>query len=486
MKSLSEYCDTTPAYELYHFLAEAIIQKDISNFSALLEFASALPVDAKTSAVFVRLFPLVRKLAWGFFRDIDPKIYPKVWREIVIPNPRFPQCGDLKRNLTISEIYVGIIDLHGYTRFCEKNKNNLSMLQALDDTIQVEMNRLARERDVVLQRRQGDEMVLVGASAVDLIATTLDIIDFFSGKGAGAKQKLPEMHVSAGIAGGRKFTPFIITRDGDLSGGVVNTAARLQSRANELSGDRSRIVVSRTVETSYQAEEKGRPSAGGRELHFFDSGVISFKGIDVAVSEVLHDEADRYLVAVEKDVLDLYKSMEARAWKDAVFEKLVVVLVRILKTMGDFKIEAISNGLPATLSNDNLVLIAQDALTRFKAKKDYCAAAKGLGTLIGHLRIIPRFDRLILEYAEFIAERYQRLAEEYDQRLTAKIKEKAAFLPVAHKKLWEESRKAAMTQERIRLEIQQGLTALEMSQLWTACLETVKDAAGPSIYSGKR
>ena len=493
MKSLADYSAATPGYELYHFLTEAIIQNDISNFSELLEFAAPLPTDAKTSAVYVRLFPLIRKLSWGFFRDIDPAVYPKVWREIVIPHPKFAQCGDLKRNLTISEVYVGIIDLHGYTRFCEKNKNNLSMLQALDDTIQNEMMKRARAHDVVLQRRQGDEMVLVGASAVDLLTVTLEIIDFFANKtGAGPdaarKLSLPEMHVSAGIAGGKKFTPFIITRDGDLSGGVVNTAARLQSRANELSGERSRIVVSKTVQTSFLAETKNSTPECfcARPIHFFDSGIISFKGMEVAVSEVIADESDRYKVQIEKDMVELYRSLDGSAWKDGVFGCLVMLLIRVYKNMGAFSIETLSNGLPATLTNDSLVHIAQDVLSRFKVKQDYGAAVDGLRTLVEHSRAVPCFDRLCLEYAERILERYSLFAAEFDRRLDAKLKEKAVALPAKHKQLYDEGRKSILLQERLNMEIRKNVTPLEIGQLWAASLDARKDDPVVSIHSGKK
>ena len=250
MREISDYHADTPNSELYEFLSEAIIHQYITDFSSLLTFCRNIPINSKTRPVFEALFVLIRKLYWGFFRDVDKIVYPKVWKEIVLTNDNFPHCGDLKKNLTISNIFVGILDLHGYTSFCDKHKNNLSMLKALDELIQLELMKLARARDVVLQRQRGDEIVLVGTSAWDIVELTLDIINVFARKKNGNgthTMVLPDMHVSAGIAGGNKFTPFIITLDGDLSGGVVNTAARLQSRANELSENRSRILVRRTT-----------------------------------------------------------------------------------------------------------------------------------------------------------------------------------------------------------------------------------------------
>lgn len=491
MKNLSEFTATTPVSELYRFLANVVVQNGITDFSGLLTYTKSIAADKRTAEVYPELFALIRKLYWGFFRDIDPKVYPKVWREIVISHPQFPECGDLKRNLTISEIYVGILDLHGYTRFCEKNKNNLSMLQTLDDLIQVEMTKLARSHDVVLQRRQGDEMVLVGAGATDLLATTLKIIDFFAKKGGGASARastLPDIHISAGIAGGKKFTPFIITRDGDLSGGVVNTAARLQSRANELSGERSRIVVSRAVQTAFQAENKdGLPeNLGKRPLHFFDSGYIRFKGIEVAVCEVLYDDGDRYKAQIEKDMAELYKSIEAGAWKEGLFGALLTLLIRIYKNMGAFSIQVVSNGLPTTLSNDSIIHISQEILGTFKVKQDYPAAVRGLAQLVDYSREIPGFDKLTQEYAERVVERYRTVADEFDLRIAGRLKEKAATLPAKYKQLYEESRKGALVQERLNLELRKNLTPLEISQLWAAAIDAKKEWLDLTIYSGKR
>jgi len=355
----------------------------------------------------------------------------------------------------------------------------------------VEMTRLARSHDVVLQRRQGDEMVLVGAGAADLLATTLKIIDFFEKKGVGAMARaaaLPDIHISAGIAGGKKFTPFIITRDGDLSGGVVNTAARLQSRANELSGERSRIVVSRAVHTAFQAENKdGLPEFfDKRPLHFFDSGYIRFKGIEVAVCEVLYDGGDLYKAQIEKDMAELYKSIESGAWKEGLFGALLTLLIRIYKNMGAFSVQVVSNGLPTTLVNDSIIHIAQEILGTFKVKQDYPAAVRGLAQLVDYSREIPGFDKLTLEYAERVVERYRTVADEFELRIAGRLKEKAATLPAKYKQLYEESRKGVLVQERLNLELRKNLTPLEISQLWAASIEAKKEWLDLSIYSGKQ
>ncbi|WP_304222013.1 hypothetical protein [Gracilinema caldarium] len=500
MKSISDYTSSTSAMELYTFLAEAVVEERIQSFSTLMEWVAPLPRDARFNAVIPRIFKLIRKLHWGFFRDIDPETYPKIWKEVVIPHKELKQFGDLKRNLTISDVYVGILDLHGYTRFCEKNKNNLSMLQMLDDIIQVDLFNIAKSYNVVFQRRQGDEMVLVGASACDVLAVTLLIIDTFAKRRTfnvkeqanhrtGYKIILEEMHVSAGIAGGKKFTPFIITKDGDLSGGVINTAARLQGRANELSGSHSMILVSRTVYTNFTNEMKNAPHPFfvKTPIKFFDSGWISFKGISVAVHEVLYTEQDMQKLLYEAQMTDLYRAIEGGLWKDGIYISLLSLLSKVLRTMPKLKIEVTEQGSLRCLTNEDIIKFIQDTLSTFRITQDYRKALKNLETLVEYLDAIPRFDRLCLEYAHSITQEYRKILSRYEARIDTKIEEKVpTVLPAKYRTLYEEGRRGAEIYQKLQERLYQTLTPLEISLLWSSVIDSLQQHLDVSIHSGKK
>ncbi len=491
MDSVSDYNSGTSNDELYHFLSRAVIEKGIIDFSALIDYAGKVPINTKTSAVFESLFILIRKLYWGFFRDVDPFSYPKVWKEIVLPHKLFPSCGDLKKNLTISNIFVGVLDLHGYTGFCDKHKNNLSMLKSLDELIQIEMTKLARARDVVLQRRHGDEMILVGTRASDIIELTLDIIDVFARKkGTVSEQKLhlPDMHISAGIAGGNKFTPFIITLDGDLSGGVVNTASRLQSRANQLSKERTRIVVCRTVHASYLSEIKGGRSVcrDALPIRFIDSGSISFRGIDVAVSEVIFEESDEYRTLVEKDLTALMKSISNGSWREGLFINLLLLMIRLYKLMPPFCITNPSGENELSLNNESFIRMAQDVFNNFKVKQLYCDAYAGLERLVALSRLIPGFDLLTLEYADKILEQYRSIVSDFSARIEVRTRELAeTVLPGKYRQLFEDSRKAVLIQEQLSTEIRKKMSPAELSQIWRSSVYSCESNSKLTIHSGK-
>jgi class 3 adenylate cyclase len=500
MKCIIEYTSSTPPSELYTFLAKAVVEEEITSFSALMDFIEPLPRDARLNAVIPQIFKLIRKLHWGFFKDVAVDTYPKVWKEIVIPHPEFKTCGDLKRNLTISNVYVGILDIHGYTRFCEKNKNNLSMLQMLDDIIQVDILKIAKKYNVVFQRRQGDEIVLVGASAADVLAVTLLILECFAKRRtfnvkenlrhrSGYKIILEEMHVSAGIAGGKKFTPFIITKDGDLSGGVINTAARLQGRANELSSSSSRILVSRTVYTSFLAEMKAAPNPFFEKepIKFFDSGWINFKGMTVAVHEVLFTEAQFYKLQYEPQMTELYKAIDSNSWKDGIFNNLLTLLIKIFRSMPAFKIETIEIGRKIQLSNEDCIRLSNEILQLFRVKQDYRKAIHQLERLVELMKTIPQFDRLCMEYAGAILHAYSSVLAEYNNRIETKIEEKAPqVLPQKYRTLYEEGRRGAEVYQRLRERLYQTLTPLEISLIWSNVIDQSQHNLEVYIHSGKQ
>ena len=113
MKDLTEYRDATSEHELFSFLCEKIISRDITTFSALKGFAEPVLKDKRTFPVMMRAFELIRRLYWGFFAGMTQTTHKKLWRELVIPDQDFPEAGDLKPTLQISILYIAMLDIHG-------------------------------------------------------------------------------------------------------------------------------------------------------------------------------------------------------------------------------------------------------------------------------------------------------------------------------------------------------------------------------------
>ena len=168
MNDIKEYTAASSAYEVFVHLSDKIVKGDLVTFNALRAYCAGLPESPRTEAILKKAFELQRRLYWGFFRDISPSTHPKVWSKVVVPDRKYHFAGDIKRMATIPDVYMSIIDIHGYTRFCQKHRHNMSMLDLLDRVIQQELPRIAARFGVVIRRARGDEILLLGGSASEL------------------------------------------------------------------------------------------------------------------------------------------------------------------------------------------------------------------------------------------------------------------------------------------------------------------------------
>ena len=117
MRSISEYHEFTTLYELFVHFYDQVINRNINDLSELLEYSKNLPLNNKMIAIYKKVFNLIKEIHWGGFKDLDPQKYPKLWKELVIPNKTIEGTGDLKRNMSISNIFVGMVDIHKYTEY---------------------------------------------------------------------------------------------------------------------------------------------------------------------------------------------------------------------------------------------------------------------------------------------------------------------------------------------------------------------------------
>ena len=148
------------------------------------------------------------------------------------------------------------------------------MLDMLDAMMQEVVPRIAAKVGVVSRRAHGDEILLLGPSAPDLLEATLLIMDYFSSRRRLSEDLqrsrgkfdviLPGFQLSAGIAGGQKYTPLIITKDGDISGDIVNTAARLQARAGKFPPTETRYSSRATSTSGFAPRRRARADLSRR------------------------------------------------------------------------------------------------------------------------------------------------------------------------------------------------------------------------------
>jgi hypothetical protein len=501
VKDLTEYTETTSDYELFSFLSDKVIAKGVTKFSQLKELAEPILRNHKTHPVIIKVFELIRKLNWGFFSDMTKETHLRLWRELVIPDKAFPDAGDLKDTLQISNLYIAMLDIHGYTQFCMDSRKNLSMMHTLDWAMNSGIRRISTACQAVSQRERGDEMVIVAATATDAISVTLAIIDYFGKtnvvndpkiptKREGNVDALPLFKISAGITGGNTQSPLIITEKGNLAGFLLNSGARLQTRANELSGKESRVMVAKQVYMNYMKENEKDPCQLFRTntVYFLDTGQIEFKGVQIPSCEAIFKAEDMYKEHFSAEMVQLFGSIKENLWEQRIFQDLMTLIAKASIVMPKFSITppAPINGMQ-TITNESFQQLCRIALRAYNYDEDYAAAVNILKTFIELIEEIPKFDRLILDYLKGVTEKYSMLLESYLETIDREIESRAPqIFHGNYFKAWQAAKNAVTVYEKLKAMGRQSDEVPKKKVLW---YNLIKQKAGQMefvLHSGKK
>ena len=501
MKDISEYNKGMTEYEFFSFLYDKIISKEIITFSKLKELVSPVIKDKWTHPVIMRAFQLLKRLNWGFFSNLSPETHKKLWKEMVISDRDFPDAGDLKKTLQISNLYIAMLDIHGYTKFCMESRKNLSMMHTLDWAIENEIKRISTQCGAISQRERGDEIVVVAANATDALMVTLCIIDYFSKtefvnapgistKRTGNAEALPAFKISAGITGGNTQSPLIITERGNLAGFLLNSGARLQTRANELSPKESRVMIAKQVMMNYEKENIALKSILFRNdiVFFFDTGHIEFKGVMIPTCEVIFNKAERYKENFAENMPRLFAAIRDNLWEQKILQEMMELLTYAAKSMPKFSItlpQAINGML--TVSNDSYAEICRLTYRAYYKDEDYFLAVEYLNHLIYITEQIPLFDRLILDYLKGITEKYQLLLDTYESYIDNEVIDKASHIFHGdHFKAWIHANRGAKLYEKMRIIGRKSSEITKKKAIWLSCLAQRKEQMEFTLYSGKK
>ena len=501
MKDITEYQSGMTEYELFSFLYEKIISKEITTFSKLRELAAPALKDKWVQPVVMKAFHLLKRLNWGFFSAICPNSHKKLWKEMVLPDRDFPEAGDLKKTLQISNLYIAMADIHGYTKFCMESRKNLSMMHTLDWAIESEIKRISTQCGAISQRERGDEIVVVAASATDALMVTLCIIDYFgkteivsdpsiSTKRTGNAEALPIFKITAGITGGNTQSPLIITERGNLAGFLLNSGARLQTRANELSPHESRIMIAKQVMMNYEKENaQNRCILDVKDsIYFFDTGHIEFKGVMIPTCEVVFDKKERFKEAFSEDLTKLFASIRDNLWEQRIFQDLMELLTKVAQNMPKFSVTPAQpiNGMQ-TIANESYVQICRLALKSYSRDEDYYQAVEFLHNLAFVSSQIPQFDRLVLDYLKGVAEKYQFLLDAYESYIDREVVEKAAHIFSGdHYKTWIAAKNGSHIYEKLRVIGRKSKEITKKKNIWLGLISQNKEKMEFTLYSGKK
>jgi Asp-tRNA(Asn)/Glu-tRNA(Gln) amidotransferase C subunit len=490
---------STAELKLFYHLSDKMMAGEFQTFSSLIDYLDTLKLSFKADAVIDRSFTLFKDLRWGFLKELSRSEYGKLWKELIIAHPEYPSVGDLKRNMSISNIYIAMLDIHGYTRFCQESKSNLSRLRKLDDFLHEGIRKIARVNSALANRERGDEIVVVASSATDCIRTTLEIINTFSKQGvvkdhAVASTRsdysivLPDFKVTAGIAGGNLTTPLIITESGLLSGFLLNTAARLQTLANELSPKDSKIVTTHSVYSSFLKENKVVKSDlfAKKLLRFFNAGTVSFKGTKVNCCEIIFNPKEHFRMSYNPALLALLESLRQELWKGRVFADAIELVLKACQNMPAFTTDLLQEGERRKITNQDVAALAEQARQQYN-REDYLAAVASLSRIAEMVERVPEFDRLIVRYLNEISQRFELLAKEFRKRLESEILTKldVIFEP-RYKTVYEKAREYIDTYEKLKAFAMNSESLANKKSTWYSLVEDNKEQLKLRIYSGKR
>ena len=504
VKDINEYTDSTSEYELFSFLYDKLIIKEFTTFAALKAYAAPVLKDKRTHPVLMRCFELIKKLNWGFFSGLSYATHKRLWQELVVADQHFPEAGNLKETLQTSTLYVAMLDIHGYTQFCMDSKNNPSRMLVLDWAISNDIRRLSDQCQAISQRERGDEIVVVAARATDALRVTIGIIDYF-GKtnmlndpgiatrrtGKAADADMPIFKVSCGITGGDK-SPLIITEKGSLGGFLLNSGARLQIRANELSPKENKVMVAKQVQMNYVKENQTEKCSlfKNNAIYFLDTGLVYFKGVRIPTCEAVFLEDERYKEKYSEELTKLFGSIRESLWEQRIFLDLMELVSKASAVMPPFTVvlrEQISSMRTSTITNDSMAQLCRLGIKAYTIDEDYDFAVQLLGDFINIIEQLPGFDRLILDYIKGVMEKYAQLLDQYKESIDREIEEKLNdIFQGSHLQAYHASKNAAGIFEKLKAMGRKSPVITKKKSLWFKLIQQNKDMMEFTMYSGKK
>jgi hypothetical protein len=301
---------------------------------------------------------------------------------------------------------------------------------------------------------------------------------------------LPVFKLSAGITGGNTSIPLIVTEQGNLSGFLLNTGARLQTRANELSPRESRIMITKQVFMNYQKENAVEKCCLVRNdsIYFFDTGMIEFKGVQLPTCEVIFKPEERYKEKFSEEMVRLFGSIRESLWEQRIFLDLMDLLSKTAHAMPVFTVTPPKpiNGM-RTITNDSFMQLCRQGMKAYIQDEDYSFAVGLLHEFIAIIEMIPGFDRLILDYLRGITDKYDLLLKSYQESIDREIDEKAGMIFSGnHLKTWYAAKNGAAIYEKLKVIGRKSNEIAKKKALWYSLIKQRHDEMIFTLYSGKK
>jgi len=483
-----------------NIIYENIVNGQIKKFDELLTELKKCKLDKNDFNKGLRTGnTLMKKLYWGSFSDLNYKEYPNLWKQIVVPHRQYRTAGDLKESMTISNLFIGMMDIHGYTAFCQESKKNITKLHQLDHFLTVTVGGIAKRNGCVGNRERGDEIVLVGGSASDILSATFEIIQIFAKevffKSSNSYQPtedfsylLPSFSISAGLSGGNINTPMIITKTGEISGFLLNTAARLQVRANKMASKETKVLITKQLKTALEREAKTSASSNLNEvLQYFDYGSIAFKGTSIANMEILFKDSDKYKIQLQSPLDNLLSSLKQNFWQEKIYLDLIDLIYKTAITAPPFHETIEINNDKMVISNEWISRKTTVARNLFTLQEDYVGAIEQLDIIYRTICKLSYFEPIVVEYCGEILERYQKMSNLFKESVQKQIEQnKSLIFTPQELKIYNYLEKNASFLPRLKDKARKSSHISNKKGLWKIEIQNNSEKLDFKLYSGKK
>ena len=97
MVKINDFNENTTSYELFFFLYVKLIKKEITTFDQIVSLTEKIPLSNTKEHALKNAFYLLRRLNWGFFNQLSPDEYPKLWKKTDNSKSGVSICRRLKK-----------------------------------------------------------------------------------------------------------------------------------------------------------------------------------------------------------------------------------------------------------------------------------------------------------------------------------------------------------------------------------------------------
>ena len=155
-------------------------------------------------------------------------------------------------------------------------------------------------------------------------------------------------------------------------------------------------------------------------MDFFNTGTVEFKGLSLAVYDIVFLPAESYRMTYRETMEELYESIDRGLWKSKVFEDTIKLMTRIATNIPE--VGGHERPTARDMSRGGLVARAKTTLDHFLGER-FEKAIAAMGELVEDMGSMPGMDELALEYLGGIHRNYLTILRSFVENLDREVDE---------------------------------------------------------------